>query len=169
MGGNISTTINEGPIECHAPDRKAYLADWASCFFFQLPYKLEDYHFGNFTTVFVILVILISVFGRIQRNYRWFILNQAIFDLCITYDYTCNKFGYTESYNCYFGFDEYLQIEAESSSGIYGKPGIEIMKYLPVFGVFLLTGSRFITIYFPRYFKKSDKIWKLILCKSFIT
>lgn len=160
--GNQTSTIYEGSLECHAPDRMAFLADWISCALFQLPYKLEYYKFGYITATLVILVIVISIFGKIQHHYRWFILNQAIFDLFVTYDYLCTKFAYSKEQNCYFGFDKYLSVEdfeANSTSEA------QIMKNLPIFGIFILTGSRFLTLFFPNFFKKWNKTWKILLSK----
>ena len=55
--------------------------------------NLYYYDFGYICMGPLALIFIISVFGRIKENYRWFILNQVFWDLLSTYDYTCENYS----------------------------------------------------------------------------
>uniref|UniRef100_A0A914QU33 Gustatory receptor n=1 Tax=Panagrolaimus davidi TaxID=227884 RepID=A0A914QU33_9BILA len=87
----MGIAIEKGEIQCNAPGQNASYDSIVSCILFQLPFKLESIGFGYICLALLIPIILISIFGKIKEQYRWFILNQAIWDLLITYDFICEK------------------------------------------------------------------------------
>ena len=78
------------------------------CFLANLAATLYQINFGLICTGFLGLIILISVFGRIKENYRWFILNQAFWDLLVSYDFICGNtwgvlvFGERRATTCFY-------------------------------------------------------------------
>uniref|UniRef100_A0A914Q6N5 Uncharacterized protein n=1 Tax=Panagrolaimus davidi TaxID=227884 RepID=A0A914Q6N5_9BILA len=87
----MGNPIEKGEIQCNTPGQNASYDSILSCILFQLPFKLELIGFGYICLALLIPIILISIFGKIKEQYRWFILNQAIWDLLITYDFICEK------------------------------------------------------------------------------
>ena len=139
--GNVTGKIIEGDIECSTPLIQAKLYDHASCFFFQLPEQLVNYKFGYISLAFVSLVLLISIFGKIQYHYRWFVLHMALIDLLLCYDFICHKpiLGNKQKSQCYFGLDTHLSYNSR------------LLEKLPGCGLLILTGSRFWNVYFSDF------------------
>ena len=153
FGNANPARLIQGYLECHAPNQEAYLADHFSCFLFQMPYFLKKIEFGYITLALVLLVILISLFGRIRLHYRWFILNLSIIDLIICLDF---MFRNPNSSDGYFGFavlEQYLQAS-------------DILCKIPSIGLFILTGSRFLNVYLPHVYKKLTQTWKVVSGKG---
>uniref|UniRef100_A0A914PGI5 Uncharacterized protein n=1 Tax=Panagrolaimus davidi TaxID=227884 RepID=A0A914PGI5_9BILA len=78
-------------VECLVNGIPAYYDDSITCFFTQLPFALENIGFGYICMGLVLPIIIISLFGGIKENYRWFILYQAIWDFLVVYNFICNK------------------------------------------------------------------------------
>uniref|UniRef100_A0AC34F5T4 Uncharacterized protein n=1 Tax=Panagrolaimus sp. ES5 TaxID=591445 RepID=A0AC34F5T4_9BILA len=160
--------IEEGPIQCDAPGQNASYDSYLSCIIFQIPFKLELIGFGYICLGLLIPVILISIFGKIQEKYRWFILNQAIWDLLIVYDFICEKptyYGYFERQigpetmfyepaYCIYGNAN----EAKTFFFWAAKDAIKHVSYLPLF---LLTFSRFICLYYNPFYQRHSGTLKL--------
>ena len=83
--------IMEGNISCHARGQQAFVDSYLTCFLYQLPFVLETIGFSYICMPLIFAIIAISIFGKIQENYRWFILNQAIWDFLVIYDFLCEK------------------------------------------------------------------------------
>lgn len=68
--------------------------DEFECDILQLAGSLYIYDFGYICMIPLSLIIIISIFGKLNGNYQWFILNQAFWDFLSSSDYSCNnKFG----------------------------------------------------------------------------
>ena len=87
----LEFNLLEGNISCSAPGQKAFLDSYLSCVLFQLPFALETIGFGYLCFPLILTIILISIFGKIKENYRWFILNQACWDFFVIYNFLCSK------------------------------------------------------------------------------
>ena len=65
-----------------------------------IDFFFRNIYFHYICAVLLVLVLIISIFGKIKANYRWFILNQVLWDLFLSYDYLChNNFNYKVSEN----------------------------------------------------------------------
>ena len=52
---------------------------------------VSDFYLGYICLAVLGIIILISIFGGIKEHYRWFILNQAFWDLWISYSFICEN------------------------------------------------------------------------------
>lgn len=163
--------IDRGNITCDALGQKASFDSIFTCWIFQFPFLLENIQFGYICYIFVVPIILISLLGKIQEQYRWFILNQAIWDVLISYDFICEKPSHAAyfrgSYSdetigqgiaqCFYG-DGY--INGQDLSYKFPKDAARYLSYTPIF---LLTGSRFICLYFHGFYNRHSGTLKLII------
>ena len=69
--------------------------DGFQCFLEQAAAFLFYIYLDYICMALLLLVALISIFCGIKENYRWFILNQAIWDIFVIYNAICN-FPYDE-------------------------------------------------------------------------
>ena len=124
------------------------------CFLAHFSYTLYEINFGYMCIGLLTIIILISIFGKIKENYRWFILNQAFWDLFYTYAYICDNSAYlitTDSTDvqCVFNFEQY---------GFYFYPSVEFFYQLrytaPYPALALLSFTRFLCLYFMHFYKK---------------
>lgn len=114
-------------------------------------YKLPFLGYINFISQ--ILIILISIFGKIQEDYKWFALNQTILNVLIgaklqicTYiliNDQCETFYYDDGKN----FTAWRFIK---NTLIYAFQNIDMGLYL---NLFLFTATRFIATRFPLFYK----------------
>lgn len=118
------------------------------CILFDLLVYLENIKLKYISLFLIFLIILISIFGRIKFQYRWFILNLAIIDLFQIYNSICTNI----STNCYFTKFLTTTITAD-----------HLFLKLACIGLFILTGSRFLGIFYSQKYKKLQKSWKTIL------
>ena len=103
----ILYTIAEGNVSCHARGQTAFVDSYLSCLLFQLPFALETIGFGYLCFPLILTIILISIFGKIKENYRWFILNQACWDFFVIYNFICEKPSLSAWFQRYFDKDLY--------------------------------------------------------------
>uniref|UniRef100_A0A914QCT3 Uncharacterized protein n=1 Tax=Panagrolaimus davidi TaxID=227884 RepID=A0A914QCT3_9BILA len=121
----MGISIEKGEIQCNTPGQNASYDSILSCILFQLPFKLELIGFGYICLALLIPIILISIFGKIKEQYRWFILNQAIWDLLITYDFICEKPTYYY-FRTQYGMDTFFY---EPPNCFYGSTGDQTSSY----------------------------------------
>ena len=69
----------------------SYITDGFRCFLANFGITLFNIDFGYICIGVLILIIAISLFGGIKEHYRWFILNQAVWDLMLSYDFICHN------------------------------------------------------------------------------
>uniref|UniRef100_A0AC35FE21 Uncharacterized protein n=1 Tax=Panagrolaimus sp. PS1159 TaxID=55785 RepID=A0AC35FE21_9BILA len=164
----MGIAIEKGEIQCDAPGQNASYDSIVLCILFQLPFKLELIGFGYICLALLIPIILISIFGKIKEQYRWFILNQAIWDLLITYDFICEKPTYWY-FKTQYGMDTFFYGPSNCVFGNKDDRGflyfatknvINHISYLPLF---LLTLSRFICLFYNPFYQRHSSTIK-ILC-----
>ena len=61
--------------------------DKQRCAFINFVLWLSVNHFGYLCVALITLIAVISIFGGIKENYRWFILNQVFWDLLLCFEY----------------------------------------------------------------------------------
>ena len=139
------------------------------CFLANLAATLYQINFGLICAGFLGLIIVISIFGRIKENYRWFILNQALWDLLISYYFICDNrvaydiFGIEDPWSCVFydgevHYELFFFISNTINSNVYS-------------ALFLLSFTRFLCLYFMNFYDKltrNRRIFWLILSFNFI-
>lgn len=93
-------------------------------------------------------IIIISLFGKIKEDYRFFFLNMAIFEfIYLAYFSICPDCSYDQL--------EYIQIFGSDKSNILNYFANFISEYfrLSPFIIFLLAASRFLAVFFPLWYK----------------
>ena len=132
-----------------------YKLDGFRCSLMNFAIGLTNIQFGHICIGLLILIILISLFGRIKENYRWFILNQAFWDLLISYYYICGN------ELLFFIAEEYLD---EPTCGTYAFVESDLIylhwifvayiRTSPYSALFLLSTSRFLCLFFMNFYEK---------------
>ena len=136
------------------------------CFLTYFSVTLNQINFGYICGAPLIVIMLISIFGPLKEHYRWFILNQALWDLATSYSYICDNwiafifFGILES-SCFYSFKTtYLQdffaisIETNSYSALA-----------------LFSFTRFLVLFFPQIYNnltQNRRIFYTIFVFNFI-
>lgn len=177
---SVDWNISEGNAACNALGKKALVDSQISCWLFQLPFFLENWEFGYFCLFLTFSITLISIFGNIKQSYKWFMLNQSIWDFFIVYNFICEKPSWStwfkwpyQWYLTYYpdnvsSFDSIHQgpstcfysipLDDESQNNYFNHIysmffyfSARNASYSPLF---LLTFSRFIGLYFHRFYEK---------------
>ena len=144
------------------------------CFMVSLSMALAAINLGYICIVLLGLIMLISVFGGIKENYRWFILNQAFWDLTISYSFICNNWVHTYLFgrsnsNCFYDFASSSTMSAVSSIRLWLNYCINYNSYS---ALLLFSFTRFLGLYFPQFYKKLTKhrrVFYTILIYNFIS
>uniref|UniRef100_A0A914Q9Y5 G-protein coupled receptors family 1 profile domain-containing protein n=1 Tax=Panagrolaimus davidi TaxID=227884 RepID=A0A914Q9Y5_9BILA len=157
-----SQILRYGSIECSAPGKEAYFDSYFSCFLFQLPYFLENIQFGYLCGIFIIPIMLISIFGKIKESYRWFLLNQAIWDVFTCYSFICEKptiLAWSSSIYSTCFYKGRPSNPALDALFMIIKGAFRNSPYIPLF---LLAFSRCIALYCPKFYQRHNQTWKIL-------
>ena len=149
------------PVEfvCYAYQQNITNIDGFRCNLEVWAATLYDYNLGYICMGLLGLIIVISIFGGIQGNYRWFILNQAMWDLLVSHMYTCSN--YTYDYvrprpPCFYEFKNYSFLRGFDLTTLKLSIIVSI-NYNPYSALLLLTASRFVALNFPQLYAKLTK------------
>ena len=137
--------------------------DEIRCAFARVGTTLNDIYFGQICIFLLIIIMVISIFGRIKENYRWFILNQAIWDLLTTFFFILNN--NLKNFVTNFQLDGSYKVTKSSHLHVLDF-FIDVLKIPELFEVIqemvekepysallLLCISRFLCLYFPIVYK----------------
>lgn len=141
-----------------------------SCFSINLRNILLDIHIFEIGIFLSLVIILVSIFSKIKDDYRWFLLNQSLFELSYLLIYSTCKYRITELLDLnqsavvcwrYASFiKEHPQVYRILSYAFYEE------RSCAIFPLFLLTLTRFLSVYatsrYDQWFTKK-KIFPIIV------
>ena len=144
------STKKKAAFVCAVNGIKIKDLDGLRCFFANFAAVLYEIKFGYICCGLLALIILISLFGSIQETYRWFILNQAIWDLLITYYYICDNSVQLVIYNywdfrCIYNSDGYFWIYSFL---------LNCVRTNSYSALLLFSFTRFLCLYFLNFYDK---------------
>ena len=135
------------------------------CFLAYSASTLNQINFGYVCIALLLVIVMISLFGGIKENYRWFILNQAFWDLVISYSYICDNwivYMFTGVYTpkCFYHVSiyyikDFFQYTIDSNS--YS-------------ALLLFSFTRFLALYYPNAYSRlttKARIFALIFVFNF--
>ena len=135
--------------------------DKIRCTFVNVGITLSNIYFGQICIFLLALIVIISIFGKFKENYRWFILNQAIWDILVSVFFIYNN--YLKNIVIYYQIDGSF-VYIESYAIIYdlltfAPPELfymvqVMMQNEPYSALFLLCFTRFSCLYFPNFYEK---------------
>lgn len=133
-------------------------------FFCYTEFLISVYYIIIPVSVLPLMIILISVFGKFEEHYRWFILNQAIFEIIfLSYSQICFfdnigqiDIGNLDIGNCFGKEYDFANWDAFFMPTPYAILFFIInhIEKVTFFTVLFLTIVRFYCLYFPLSYKK---------------
>ena len=139
--------------------------DETQCYFANFILWLYDIHFNYICVGLLLIIVLISLFGGIKEHYRWFILNQALWDLAITYAYITDTLVLNYFY-------QRTDLSYTSSELIYIQSFVKnIINTNPYTSLLLLSFTRFLCLYFMDFYEKltrKQRIFYFIIIYNFV-
>ena len=145
--------------------------DETRCTFANFAVTLDKIYFGYLCMFLLIIISVISIFGKIKANYRFFILNQTIWDIVLTFnyiDFNSVKSLASDDSGLYQGFlFRYFE-------NLLPLPSIisELLETQPYSALLLLCFTRFLCLYFMNFYEKltrKHRIIYLIIIYNLIT
>lgn len=118
------------------------------CFWIKVYKTMDNIHFYLYVIFLNILIFLISIFSKIKENYRWFVLNQSLFEIIyLSYYGICGINPIHTSKLCFnYTPDEYVTTFVYFIFLAFTKT-----LYFPML---LLAFSRFSALFFPLVFNR---------------
>ena len=164
---------NKKKFVCHVLGKnvKYYDFDETRCTFANFAMTLDKFHFGYLCMFLLVIIAIISIFGRIKANYRWFILNQTIWDFLLTFNFIDHHMvkdlvsGNIEQFPGFFlkSFENFPTMAALIGS---------VMETQPYSALALLCLTRFLCLYFMNFYEKltrKRRILYFIIIYNFVT
>lgn len=146
---DVIIPIEEGSIQCNAPNQTATFVDNVSCLFFQLPYFMDKIKFGQISSAIVFIVTVTAAAKSIKRPKNLYLFNVLLFDLSICYEFLTNrKIDNNGFQNCHVGLNRFVTYNTH------------FVNKLPPLALLQFIGFKILK-------QKSPKFWKTFFCKKF--